>query len=172
MRKNVEVIQDEKGTSIVQINQILFRGKQHIDWESVETYIKQFVGEFYTISETEDIVYIGKELPDEYTNSDYSKKLKGALAKAKANAAQAIPELIEFSTNGVLQDNFKKKHDIDAKHGWYRFDTRFAIPICNDDGIILKYNVFRARVIIRCAKDGKKYLYDVVNIKKETEYTA
>lgn len=172
MRRNVEIRCDGKGNRIVQINQILFKGRQHINWENVEAYIKQFIGEFYTILETKDIVYIGKELPDEYTNSDYSKKLKGALAKAKANAAQALPELIEFSTNGILQENFKEKHDKDAKYGWYRFDTRFAIPICNDTGSILKYNVFKARVIIRCAKDGKKYLYDVVNLKKETEYTA
>lgn len=27
-------------------------------------------------------------------------------------------------------------------------------------------------LLIRHAEDGKKYLYDMVNIKKETEYTA
>lgn len=26
--------------------------------------------------------------------------------------------------------------------------------------------------IIRHSKDGKKYLYDIINIKKETEYTT
>lgn len=47
------------------------------------------------------------------------------MAKAKANAAQAIPELIRIATNA--------KHEVN-----------------------------------RHADDGKKYLYDVLSIKKET----
>jgi hypothetical protein len=38
------------------------------------------------------IVYIGTKLPGEYSGSVYTKKLKGVVAKAKANAAQGIPE--------------------------------------------------------------------------------
>ena len=40
-------------------------------------------------------VYIGNDLPSEYTGSKYTYKLKGTVAKAKANAAQGIPELLE-----------------------------------------------------------------------------
>ncbi len=36
--------------------------------------------------------YIGNDLPDEYTGSNYTAKLKGALAKAKANI-DMIPDL-------------------------------------------------------------------------------
>lgn len=37
-------------------------------------------------------------MPDEYAHSEYTRVLKGANAKAKANAAQGIPELIEIAT--------------------------------------------------------------------------
>ncbi len=50
-----------------------------------------------TIWVNKEIIYIGNDLPDEYTGSNYTAKLKGALAKAKANAAQGIPEMIEIS---------------------------------------------------------------------------
>ena len=31
-----------------------------------------------------------------------------------------------------------------------------------------RYNVFNVIMVIRHAKDGKMYLYDIMNIKKET----
>ena len=43
----------------------------------------------------------------------------------------------------------------------------FAIAVYDNDGEIERYNVFKARMIIRHDADGKKYLYDVINIKKE-----
>ena len=62
----------------------------------------------------------------------------------------------------------KEKHTKDAKYGWYRYETRFALPIFNDDGVIEKYNVFQAIMLIWHARDDKMYLYDVIEIKKET----
>ena len=119
-------------------------------------------------AEDNEIIYIGSELPSEYAGSVYTKKLKGADAKAKANAAQAIPEMIEIATNGVFEVNRKAKHGRDAKNGWYRYDTRFALPVYGDDGNIERYNIFRGRLLIRHASSGKKYLYDILEIKKET----
>lgn len=58
--------------------------------------------------------------------------LKGAVAKAKANAAQGIPELIQISTNLEFSENAKKKHEKDAKYGWYRYDVWFVLPVYND----------------------------------------
>ena len=49
-----------------------------------------------------------------------------------------------------------------------RYTTRFALPIYGEDGEIDRYNVFRIEVLIRQEEDGRKYLYDLVNIKKET----
>jgi len=170
--RNYRIVTDLQGNKIVQVKDIIFLGKQNIDWNSVEKYLKRYIKTFYEIAETKDIIYIGPELPDEYTNSKYSTKLKGALAKAKANAAQVIPEMIKIATNKTMQENYDDKHNKDAKLGWYRFDTRFSIPICDNDGKILRYNVFQARLIVRHAANNRKYLYDVINIKKETEYTV
>ena len=37
------------------------------------------------------------------------------------------------------------------------------------DGEIERFNVFRVRMIVNHAANGKKYLYDMINIKKEKE---
>ncbi len=167
-KRNVAVIQDVDGHNIVVINDIRFKGKRSIDWQDVERYLRQYVGEFYSIAESDDIVYIGTDLPDEYTGSNYTKHIKGAVAKAKANAAQAIPEMIEIATSKVGEENRKDKHSRNAKNGWYRYDTRFALPVYDDYGEVERYNVFSARLLIRHASSGKMYLYDVMEIKKET----
>ena len=166
--RNVSLIQDADSKKIVVINDIIFKGKRSITWEDVEKYLKRYVGDIYSIAEDNEIIYIGSELPSEYAGSVYTKKLRGADAKAKANAAQAIPEMIEIATNGVFEENRKAKHGRDAKNGWYRYDTRFALPVYGDDGNIERYNIFRGRLLIRHASSGRKYLYDILEIKKET----
>lgn len=164
---NISVIKDGDNNKIVVINDIIFKGKQ-IDWREVEKYLKQYVGEFYSIAEDEEVIYIGTDLPGEYAGSVYTKSLKGANAKAKANAAQALPEIIEIASNGLFEINRKGKHGRDAKNGWYRYDSRFAIPVYSDYGELERYNIFKARLLIRHAASGKKYLYDILEIKKET----
>ena len=168
VKRNVSVILDADGNKIVVINDIVFKGKRSISWEEVEKYLKRYVGDIYSIAEDNEIIYIGSELPSEYAGSVYTKKLKGADAKAKANAAQAIPEMIEIASNGVFEENRKAKHGRDAKNGWYRYDTRFALPVYGDDGNIDRYNIFHGRLLIRHASSAKKYLYDILEIKKET----
>lgn len=70
----------------------------------------------------------------------------------------------------VIKDiRFKGKHNVDAKFGWHRFTTRFALPVYKSNaGEIERFNVFRIEMLIRHAADGNLYLYDMVNIKKET----
>ena len=46
--------------------------------------------------------------------------------------------------------------------------NRFAIPKYDNDGELAGYNVFKGRLVIRHAPNGKRYLYDVLRIKKET----
>ena len=52
--------------------------------------LKEYIGECYEIAESSEKIYIGKEFPDEFANAKDARGLKGANAKAKANAAQAI----------------------------------------------------------------------------------
>lgn len=66
------------------------------------------------------------------------------------------------------EENRKDKHARDAKYGWYSYDSRFALPVFTEDGEIERYNVFHVALLVRHAKDGKRYLYDIIKIKKET----
>ena len=43
------------------------------------------------------------------------------------------------------------------------------MPVYDDDGELIRYNIFRIEMLIRHAADGKMYLYDLVNVKKEKE---
>ncbi len=61
-----------------------------------------------------------------------------------------------------------KGSNLKAKYGWYRYDTRLALPVYNDYGEIERYNVFRMRMLVRHDEDGKLYLYDFLRTKKET----
>lgn len=169
---NVSIIKDENGNSIVIINDIRFRGKRNIRWSDVEEYVKEYVGNCYEILETSDVIYIGNDFPGELKGSEDTKQLQGMNAKAKANATQEIPMLLKVAGNKRWRENFKSKHSVDAKHGWYRYTSRFALPVYRVDGELYRYNIFRIEMLIRHASDGKLYLYDMVNVKKENEHPA
>ena len=162
------IIVNEKGQKVVRIDTIIFSSKRRIDWAGVEDYLKRYVGEEYVIDETDDVIYIGSDFPDEYANSRYSTKALGTIGKAKANAAQVIPELVKIATNITFRENTEQKHSSNAKYGWYRCTVRFPFPVCDDKGNVIGRNYFQGRMIIRCDADGKKYLYDIIDIKKET----
>ena len=168
MVRNVEIIINSEGKKTVRINDIKFKGKRSVKWDDVKEYLKDYVGDIYQTSADEDVIYIGTDLPDEYTGSRYTHKLKGAVAKAKANAAQGIPELIEIADNKRFRENQDKRHVRNARFGWYRYDSRFELPVFDEAGNIERYNSFKATMLIRHAIDSKMYLYDILDIKKET----
>lgn len=146
LEKNVEIVKDKEGRSV------------------------DIIGNCYEILETSDKVFIGKEFPGEIKGSVDTKRLRGANARAKANATQKIPYLLECASNKRWTENYKEKHNMDAKYGWYRYTSRFALPTYSEDEVIKGYIVYRIEMLIRHASDNKLYLYDMVNIKKETKY--
>lgn len=81
---------DDAGHKIVEVDSVIFSGKRKIDWKGVENYLKQYIGNEYVIDETDEVVYIGSDFPDEYANSKYSTRALGTIGKAKANASQVI----------------------------------------------------------------------------------
>ena len=169
MERKVKVITESDGRKLVMINDIRFRGKTKEDWKQVENYLKEYVGKYYEIEETSEKIFVSSNFPDEYVGSESRIALKGAVAKAKANAAQGIPELVQIATDKEYSVNKKKKHETDAKFGWYRYTVRFALPVFDDkSGKVCRYNIFSARMLARHDADGKKYLYDFLGIKKET----
>lgn len=165
--RNISVIEDLDGSKIVIIHDVIFKGKRKINWNEVEHYLKQFIGDVYEVMDSAEAVYVGSEFADEYSGSRDTARLKGTLAKAKANAAQGIPELIETASNQRYKENLNPKHQKNAKYGWYRYDSRFGLPVYGENGDLERYNIFHVEMLIRHDVDGKWYLYDVVNIKKE-----
>ena len=165
---NVTIIEDAEGEKIVVINDLRFKRSKRVDWNTVEEYLKEYIGSCSEILDTNEMIYIGSDFPDEYSHSKDTKVLRGPNEYAKANASIAIKELIQIASNGAFSENHKDKHNTKAKYGWYRYDTKFAIPKYNDDGDLAGYNIFKGRMVIRHAQDDKLYLYDILRIKKET----
>ncbi len=122
-----------------------------------------------TITETKDIVFIGKDFPDEYTGSKYTRSLKGARAKAKANIVQCIEQIVEIAEDKRFKENYKSKHSTDAAKGWYYYTVRFAIPIFENEKRTDNYNIYSACLVINHTSNGKLYLYDIIDIKKRSE---
>ena len=110
MENNVLVTLDENGNKIVIIPQVIFKGKRTISWNEVEQYLLRYVGKIFEVAETEDFIYIDKRFVDEYTGSDYTNKLVGALPKVKANMSQGIPQMIEIATCKRWKEDFGNKH--------------------------------------------------------------
>ena len=165
---NVSIIVDAEGKEIVVINDLRFKRSKRVDWNAVEEYLKEYIGSCTEILDTNEMIYIGSDFPDEYAHSKDTKVLRGPNEYAKANASAAIKELVQIASNKTFSENHKDKHNTKAKYGWYRYDTRFAIPKYNNDGNLDGYNIFKGRMIIRHAQDNKLYLYDILRIKKET----
>ena len=98
MNKSVSIITDLDGSKIALINDIRFKSRKGIDWNEVEQYLKEYIGEYFEISETSEKIYIGSDFPDEFSHSNDTKGLKGANMKAKANITPAIGELIQIAS--------------------------------------------------------------------------
>lgn len=168
MNQNVIIITEPTGKKFVMINDLRFKGKTKEEWNDIEIYLKEYIGKYYEIAETAEKIYIGKEFPDEFTHGKDKIVLKGPNLKAKANVAQAVGELIQIAENKSVSEDFNKKHGEKAKYGWYRYDTRLALPVYNEAGEVERYNIYKLRMLVRHDEDGKLYLYDFLRTKKET----
>lgn len=72
--------------------------------------------------------------------------------------------MVEIATNRRWGKNKKKKHEHDAKYGFYKYRTRFAIK--NGSNV---YEIYNSTIVIRNSEDGKKYLYDIIKIKRDND---
>ena len=159
------------GNQVVWIEEnILKENKGQPTHQFIANYIAEHIGEMYTIIESGQKVYIGEDLPNEYTQSQYTQNLlrrNPNIIKAKHKATANIREMIEIATNRKWE---KTEHSTnkDAKYGIYKHTTRFGFPVQDANGNVVGANIYKAKLVIRNASDGKKYLYDIVSIKKDT----
>ena len=75
--------------------------------------------------------------------------------------------MIEIASKERFKENLEEKHSMNARFGWYRYDSRFALPVYDDRRNIERYNIFLVELLIRHDANGNRYLYDIINIKKE-----
>ena len=54
IKRKVNVIEDIDGKKTVFIHDIIFKGKRSVNWDDVEKYLKQYVGDIYTIDDSND----------------------------------------------------------------------------------------------------------------------
>ncbi len=47
MNKSVSIITDLDGSKIALINDIRFKSRKGIDWNEVEQYLKEYIGEYF-----------------------------------------------------------------------------------------------------------------------------
>lgn len=150
----------------VRIDKIIFEGRQNIKWDEVEKYLKKYVGMSFTVKEYNDTMHINSLFANEYAESQYTKRLRGGLAKVKANIVQELPKLIENAINRRWIENKDDKHLHNAAKGWYRYDIYFGMPVRAENEEKMRWNLYTATMVARINDHGL-YLYDIINIKKE-----
>lgn len=157
--------QDSTGKDVVVVQEDIFRGREGEKRKKVVTeYLKNHIGDMFTMIENGKNVYLGKDLPNEYNHSKTTERLGKEKRFAKQKATPGIGEMVEIATNERWESPVhKEKHKVDAKYGFYKYDTRFAVKDRSGD-----YEVYDAELVIRHDADGKLYLYDVQGIKKDT----
>lgn len=159
------------GFLYIKVEKIIFKGKQNIAWNEVEKYLKRYSGNSYIIKKYDDVIQVNSRFASEYTSSNYTHKLRGGLAKVKANIVQILPELIINATNRRWIENKDNKHNNNAIGGWYRYDVLFSMPVKGDNEKEIRYNYYKATLVVRI-NDYGNFLYDIINIKKEARKPA
>ena len=169
---NVEIVKTLDGTKVVVVKKIIYRGKTKSEWDEIEKQLLEHIGDCYKISNTSEFIYVDTDFPDEFTRGKDKVSLRGANLKAKANIIQVLGELIEIADNKAYSVDYGDKHGLKAKNGWYRYDTRIALPVYNQENHIERYNIYKLRMLVRHDNDGKLYLYDFLRTKKEKEMSS
>lgn len=71
------------------VNEILFKGKRSINWNDVENYVRKYHGNKVKIISSNEEIQIDSKFADEFCWSNDSKRLRGALAKAKSKCVSS-----------------------------------------------------------------------------------
>ncbi len=128
--------------------------------KTIKDYLTQHIGEYAEIIESGQKVYLGEDLPGEYTFSKSTRGLTLAQKMAKGRATTGLKEIINNATNRKYSNYKKTKHITDAKYGFYKYDTKFSFELNG------KEQTYSGTILIRNDANGKKYLYDILDIKK------
>lgn len=157
-----EIYNNDGTVNRIKINENIFENNngKSIN-QTIKEYLENHIGDVYTIIESGQKIYLGKDLPGEYTYSKSAQSLPKTKKLAKGRAVTNLREIVENATNRKWQSNNKEKHNIDSKYGFYRYDTTFSFDYNG------KEKIYNGTVLIRNDDNRKKYLYDILNIQPQ-----
>ena len=144
----------------VKILKDIFDKKEKNMQKAIKQNIKQYIGKYSYITESGQKIYFEKDLIGEFIYSNSTKNLSMPYKLAKGRCVLALNEIIHNAKNRTWEANKKNKHRIDAKYGFYRYDTTFSFEYNG------KEQIYKGILLIRNDNNGNKYLYDILNIKK------
>ena len=137
--------------------------KVNSERKAVLSYLESIVSDkvFSKVLSDAQKIYVGKDLPGEYTQSEYTKGLFKDLRAAKFKAAHILDDMLLIAEDGQWREDKGGKHGAAAKNGWYYYKSRFALPVLKLSGELSHYNTYSATLLVRNDADGKSYLYDI-----------
>lgn len=151
---------------VVKIEKIEFASKNNFDWKQLEMRLLDFVDSEFIIDYNNKIIHFDKHSMDEMSSSKYNYKLQGKMKLIKANSCMYIKDLLKNAFNERHQDDINNRHGNLALRGFNRYTCEFEYPIKDINANVVGYSKYIATIVIRCASDGKDYLYDIIDIKK------
>lgn len=81
--------------------------------------------------------------------------------------SEILPEMLKIATNREFEKN--RKESITEMQRTDGIDMRLDLqcPYIIWRGELIRYNIYQAKILVRHASDGRKYLYDILEIKKK-----
>lgn len=143
-------IEEEKYRSL-EVKEAQKRAKAHI---------KEQKGISYKNILTSNTILIDDKTANKYIYSCYTRWSKTDMKYVKCILANYIKELFMNASSKSYEVNRKNKHNLDAKYGFYKYGVKFSIV---DNG---KETIYTCSLLVRNDANGKKYLYDILDIKK------
>lgn len=125
-----------------------------------KAHIKEQKGISYKNILTSNTILIDDKTANEYIYSCYTRWKKQDIKYVKFILSKYIKELFMNANSKSYEVNRKNKHNLDAKYGFYKYGAKFSI-VDND-----KETTYSCSLLVRNDANGKKYLYDILDIKK------
>lgn len=131
--------------------------------KEVKFLLKQLIGKYFVIKESGQKVYIGKDFPGEFVYSKYTLTLNYRQKIVKFKVIDNFDNLIEHASNKEYSNDHREKHKVDAKYGFYKYKIIFSIVYGGIE------TIYEGILLIRNDADGKKYMYDILDIKEKID---
>ena len=122
--------------------------------------IKKQKGIPYKNIMTSNVILVDYKTQGEYIYSKYTKSRTNEIKYVKCILSNYLKELFLNANKKNYESNRKPKHKTDAKYGFYKYGVKFSI-IKNAEE-----TYYTCVILVRNDAHGKKYLYDILDIKK------